>query len=127
MPTLAISIDVPPTGELATSGQGASLTAAQTDEEMNARRKFLDIVSPYFQSLTDKPPRRTGNVFRVELLGRGVWSQLNHYLLFVNFDGEGEEIIPDIQQELLAKLPQGSKVSVVGAFEFLQAWSRSSD
>jgi hypothetical protein len=122
MATMAISIDLASVGELETSGEGTSPTDAQADEEMHARQKFLDIVSPYFESLPNRPLRRTGNVSRVELLGRGVWSQLNHYLLLVTVDS-GD---PRIEQELSAKLPQGSKVSVVGAFDFLQAWSRSS-
>jgi len=118
MATMAISIDLPPVGELETSGDGTSPTDAQMDEEMHARQKFLDIVSPYFESLPKRPLRRAGNVSRVELLGRRVWSELNHYLLLVTVDIGG---LP-IEQELSAKLPQGSKVSVVGDFEFLQAW-----
>jgi hypothetical protein len=85
-------------------------------EELRARQKFLDIVSPYLETLPNRPPRRSGNVSRVELLGGGVWSQL--YLLLVDVDiGE-----PRIDQELLAILPPGSKVSVVGAFDALQTW-----
>jgi hypothetical protein len=56
------------------------------------------------------------------LLGAKVWSQLNHYLLLVTIDiGDA-----GIEQDLLSKLPEGSKVSVVGAdFDFLQEWRRS--
>jgi hypothetical protein len=44
--TLAISIVFPPTGELETTGHGTSPTQAQMDEEMEARRNFIDTVSP---------------------------------------------------------------------------------
>ena len=112
MAIMIFSIDVPPEG--GTSGQTSA--DAQVGEE--ARQKFLDSISPYFESLPKRPLRRAGNVSRVELLGRRVWSELNHYLLLVTVDTGG---LP-IEQELSAKLPQGSKVSVVGDFEFLQAW-----
>lgn len=118
MATLAIRIDLPPVGELETSGDGTSPTDAQMAEETDARQNFLDLVSPFFESLPKRPPRRTGNVSRVELLGRGVWSQLNHYLLLVTIDS-GEA---GIDQELSTMLPRGSQVSVVGAFESLQTW-----
>ena len=118
MPTLAITIDVPPIGELEISGNGSSPTTAQMTEEKQARKKFLDLVSPYFESLPERPPRRAGNVSRVELLGRGTWSNFNHYLLLATVDiGES-----DIAPGLLKLLPEGSKVSVVGDFELLQEW-----
>ena len=118
MSTLTISIDLPPTGELEISGNGSSPTDDQMAEELRARQKFLDIVSPYLETLPNRPPRRSGNVSRVELLGGGVWSQLNRYLLLVDVDiGE-----PRIDQELLTILPKESKVSVVGAFDALQTW-----
>ena len=121
MSTLTISIHLPPTGELETSGDGSSPTEAQMAEEMQARQKFLDIVSPFFEKLPNRPPHRSGNVSRVELLGGGVWSRLNRYLLLVTVDiGE-----PRIDQELLAILPPGSKVSVVGAFDAMQTWTHA--
>jgi hypothetical protein len=122
MATMAISIDLPPVGEIETSDQfQGSPTDAQMDEEMNARQKFLDIVAPYFASLPNRPLNRLSNVSRVELLGTGEWSRLNHYLVLLTVDfGD-----PRIQQELLAKLPGGSKLSVVGPFDSLQTWSRS--
>ena len=49
MPTLAITIDVPPIGELEISGNGSSPTNAQMAEEKQARKKFLDVVSPYLR------------------------------------------------------------------------------
>ena len=110
MAIVAISIDVPPEG--GTSGQ-TSPPDAQVGEE--ARQKFLDSISPYFESLPKRPLRRTGNVTRVELLGS---SQLNHYLLLITFD------LPfPLIQELSTKLPPGSQVSLVGEFDLLQAWS----
>ena len=72
MATLAISIVLPPTGELETTGDGTSPTQDQMDEEMKARRDFVDIVSPYLKSLPERSPHRSGNVSRVELLGRDV-------------------------------------------------------
>jgi hypothetical protein len=118
MATLVISIDLPPDGELEISGKGSSPTDAQMAEEKQVRQKFLDTVSQYFESLPNRPPHRQGNVSRVELLGRTVWSQLNHYLLLVTIDiGE-----TGIDKELAAMLPPGSKVSVVGSFGSLQTW-----
>jgi len=115
---LAISIVLPPTGELETTGDGTSPTQAQMDEEMEARRNFIDTVSPYLKSLPERPPHRAGNVSRVELLGRDVWSQLNRYLLLVTVDiGD-----PGIEQELSAFLPQGTQVSSLGDFDSLQEW-----
>ena len=84
--TLAISIDLPPTGELETSGNGSSPTDIQMAEEEKARQKFLDAVSPYLASVPKRPPHRQANVSSIELLGTGVWSQLNHYLLLVTVD-----------------------------------------
>jgi len=115
---LAISIVLTPTGELETTGDGTSPTQAQMDEEMEARRNFIDTVSPYLKSLPERPPHRAGNVSRVELLGRDVWSQLNRYLWLVTVDiGD-----PGIEQELSAFLPQGTQVSSLGDFDSLQEW-----
>jgi len=115
---VAIKVDLPPTGELETSGDGRAPTDAQMAEESQARQKFLDLVSPYLESLPKRPPRRAGNVSRVELLGRGVWSQLNHYLLLVTVDSG----IGGVEEELLALLPEGSEVAAVGSFSSLQEW-----
>jgi len=114
MAIMIFSIDVPPEG--GTSGQTSA--DAQVGEE--ARQKFLDSISPYFESLPKRPPRRTGNVTRVELLGCRDNSQFNHYLLLITFD------LPfSLIQELSAKLPPGSQVSVVGEFDLMQAWDRT--
>jgi hypothetical protein len=116
--TLAITIDLPPAGELEISGNGGSPTQAQMDEEMKARQNFIDLVSPYLESLPERPPRRAGNVSQVELLGRDVWSQLNHYLLLITID------ITDggIGADLTALLPPDAQVSVVGVVDPLQQW-----
>jgi hypothetical protein len=109
---------MPPTGELETSGDGSSPTQAQQDEEMKARQSFIDLVSPYLESLPERPPHRAGNVSEVELLGRDVWSELNHYLLLITID------ITDggIGQDLVALLPPGAQVSVVGVVDSLREW-----
>ena len=120
MAELAILVDVPPTGELETKGSGASPTDAQMAEEMAARQKFLDLISPYLASLPNRPLNRRSNVSQVELLGGSEWSQLNHYLLRITVDlGDAE-----IGQELSTKLPAGSKMSVGGPFEAVKTWTR---
>ena len=83
MATLAISIDLPPAGELETAGNGTSPTQAQMDEETRARHHFVDTVTSYLKSLPETSPHRAGNVTRVVLLGRNVFTQFNHYLLHV--------------------------------------------
>jgi hypothetical protein len=116
--TLAISIDLPPTGELETTGNGTSPTQPQMDEETRARQRFVDTVASYLKSLTETSPHRTGNVTRVELLGRNVFSKLNHYLLLVTVDiGD-----PGIEGRLSALLPQGTQISVVGEFTPVREW-----
>jgi hypothetical protein len=118
MGTLAISISAPPSGELETSRNGSSPTAAQMDEELQVRQKFLKIVAPYLTSLPERSAQRLGNVSHVELLGHTVWSQLNHYLLLVTVDiGD-----PGIDQQLSTLLPQGSQVSVTGYFGGIEDW-----
>ena len=116
--TLAISIDLPPTGELETAGNGSSPTQAQMDEETRARQRFVDIVASYLKSLPRTPAHRAGNVTRVELLGRNVFSQLNHYLLLVTVDiGD-----PGIEGHMAALLPHGTQISVVGEFTPVREW-----
>ena len=116
--TLAISIDLPPTGELETTGNGTSPTQPQMDEETRARQRFVETVASYLKSLTETPPHRAGNVTRVELLGRNVFSKLNHYLLLVTVDiGD-----PGIGGHLAGLLPQGTQISVVGEFTPVREW-----
>ena len=118
MATLAITIDLPPTGKLETTGNGAAPTQRQMDEESQARQYFVDTVASYLKSLPSVPPHAVGNVSRVELLGRNVWSQLNHYLLLVTVDIGN----PGIEGHLSALLPHGARISVVGEFAPVQAW-----
>jgi hypothetical protein len=121
MATLAISVVLPPAGELETTGDGTSPTQSQMDEEMKARQDFIDTVSPYLKSLPERSPHRAGNISRVELLGRDVWSELNRYLLLVSVDiGD-----PGVEQELSALVPQGTQVSGLGDFNSLQEWPES--
>ena len=118
MATTTIRIDLPPVGELETSGDGRSPTDAQMAEETKARQDFLDILSPYVAEVLSRPLRRAGNVTHVQLLGGDVWSQLNHYLLLVTTDSAA----PRFAGELLALLPEGSQASDLGAFGPLQEW-----
>ena len=118
MATLVISIDLPPTGALETTRNGTSPTQSQMDEETKTRQHFVDTVASYLESLPRTPPHAAGNVTRVELLGRNVFSQLNHYLLLVTVDiGD-----PGIEGRLSALLPQGTQISVVGEFTPVQEW-----
>lgn len=118
MATMAIRIDLPPSGELETSGDGSSPTDAQMAEEEKARQKFLDAVSPFLSSVPKRPPHAFGNVSKIELLGASVWSQLNHYLLLLEVDiGD-----PRIDKDLTALLPQGSSMTTIGAYESLRTW-----
>jgi hypothetical protein len=118
MHTLAISIDMPPKGELEKSGDGPELTDGQMAEEMAARQDFLDLITPFLQALPGRPPHREGNVSRAELLGASTWTQLNHYLLILDVDIGGAEI----GTQLMQLLPAGAQVSVRGEFESLQVW-----
>jgi len=56
MAAMAISIDLPPVGELETSGNGSSPTDAQMAEEEKVRQKFLDAVSPFLASVPKRRP-----------------------------------------------------------------------
>jgi hypothetical protein len=88
------------------------------DEETKASRSFIDLVSAYLEPRPARPPRRAGNVSQVELLGRDVWSQLNHYLLLITIhitDG-------GIGADLAAMLPPGAQVPVAGVVDSLQQW-----
>jgi len=91
--TFAVSIDLPPDGEI-----------------------DLDIVSPYLQSLTTRPLSRTGNVSCVELLGP---SGSAHYLLLVTVDVPAPL---GIDERFLALLPEGSKMSVVNEYGSAHQW-----
>lgn len=114
--TLAIRIDMPPTGELETTGDGKSPTQAQMDEEFQARQKFIDTVSPLFKAAAGRL-LRTGVVSQIELLGHEEWGQLNHYLVLVRVAAGGTGI-PGAISELL---PPDAQVSVVN-LTTLQDW-----
>jgi len=118
MGTLIVQIDVPPVGELETSGDGASPTQEQMDEEQAARDETIGMLSPYLESLPKRPPHRSGNVSRVQLLGKHSWSELNHYALIVGVDiGD-----PGLEQGLLDVLPEGSTVAVHADLSVLDEW-----
>lgn len=123
MGTLIVEIDVPPVGELETSGDGTSPTQEQMDEEQAARDKTLDALRPYLRSLPERPPHRSGNVSHVQLLGNNTWSNLNHYALLVTVDiGD-----PGIEQGLRDVLPEGSEVVVRADFTTLDEWPAVED
>jgi hypothetical protein len=123
MNRLVVKIDAPPQGELETSGNGTSPTDDQMAEEQRYRQGFVDGVSPYLESLPNRPPHRAGNVSRVELLGRDVWSEMNHYLVVLHVDIGNVDL-----SELPAHLPPGSEVNVVGGdYQPISEWSSSPD
>ena len=118
MSNLVVQIDVPAVGELEVTGQGSHPTDAQMAEETAARERTVDSLRPYLSSLPKRPPRRAGNVTRVELLGGNTWSKLNHYTVLVTVDiGD-----PGLEEELTRILPEGSTVVVRGTFESLEEW-----
>jgi hypothetical protein len=118
MSTLIVHIDVPPVGELETTGNGSNPTDEQMAEETAAREETLDVLRPYLASLPDRPPHRSGNVSRAQLFGGNVWSELNHYAVLVTVDiGD-----PGLEGALLRILPEGSKVEVTGDLQTLDEW-----
>src|SRR6266511_6053204 len=116
MPTVAIRIDMPPKGILEVTGDGSAPTDEQMREELEDRQEFLDAVVPTLASLPGRPPRRAGNVERVELLGTDVWSEVNHYLLLVTVD------IGDPGIDFASLLPAGGEAAMVGSYASLQSW-----
>jgi hypothetical protein len=87
-------------------------------EELAARERVLGALRPYLSQLPSRPPHRSGNVSRVELLGANTWSNLNHYAVIVTVDiGD-----PGLEDGLRAVLPEGSQVTVKGGFEALEQW-----
>jgi hypothetical protein len=118
MSDLIVHIDVPAVGELELTGDGSNPTDAQMAEETAARERILDVLRRYLSSLPERPPRRAGNVSRVELLGGNTWSKLNHYAVLVRVDiGD-----PGLEEELKPILPEGSTILVRGTFESLEEW-----
>ena len=115
MPTVVIKIDAPPTG-IEVTGDGTSPTDEQMKEEMDARQAFIDRISSELAALPTRPPHRAGNVSRVELLGTGIWSEMNHYLLLVDVD------IGDPRIDLATLLPEGSESAIIGAYSPLETW-----
>lgn len=123
MGTLMVQIGVPPVGELETSGDGTSPTQEQMDEEQAARDKTIGALRPYLESLPKRPPHRSGNVSRVQLLGKNTWSNLNQYALVIGVDiGD-----PGIKEGLLDVLPEGSTVDVHDDFTVLDEWPGEDD
>jgi hypothetical protein len=117
MATAVYRIDAPPTGVEKTDG-GSQPTDEQMAEEQQARQAFLDAVSPHLAALPSAPPRRSGNVIKVELLAADSWSNLNHYLLMVTTDIGAPNIAFD------SFLPTGTTISeiVSGDYKPLAQW-----
>jgi hypothetical protein len=123
MSILIVHIDVPPSGELEVTGDGSSPTDEQMAEETAARERILDALQPYLSSLPERPPHRSGNVSRVQLLGEDTWSNMNHYAAIVTVDiGD-----PGLKEGLLGVLPDGSTVDVKGGFGDLEEWPASTE
>jgi hypothetical protein len=116
MATVVIRIELPPKGELETSGDGTSTTQDQMNEEMQIRQDFIDSIAPVLTSLLERPVSRAGNVSEVHLLGTDVWSQMNHYLLLVLVD------IGDPGIDLASLVPDGGEATVVGSYSALRQW-----
>ncbi|MFI5823771.1 hypothetical protein ACIA8I_32510 [Streptomyces rishiriensis] len=109
------SIVAPPTGTEIT-GDGSSLTDEEMAQEKEARQAFLDAVSSHLAALPAQLPEHSGDVSKVELLGGGVWSQLNQYLLLVTGDD-------DPRIEFDSFMPPGTTVTrVAGDLIPLSKW-----
>jgi hypothetical protein len=123
MGRVVVKIDAPAQGELETGGNGTSPSDEQMAEEQRIRQSFVDGLSPYLESLPKRPFHRAGNVSHVELLGKGIWSQMNHYLLVLEVDIGNVDL-----SELAAHLPPGSEMTVVGGdYRTLNEWTRADD
>jgi|tagenome__1003787_1003787.scaffolds.fasta_scaffold20359001_3 hypothetical protein len=105
------SVDMPPQG-IEVTGEGTSPSDEQMQEEQAARQKFRDFTEPRLEALLSRPLRRSGNVTSVELIGEGVWSKLNHYLVIVTTD------IGDPGLDWTDVVPPGADVSVLAAGEY---------
>ncbi len=114
----SIKVDMPPKGKLEKGEHTGELTDEAMQEELEYRQEFLDYVSPKLAALPGRPSRRSGNVSRVELHGADKWSTLNHYLLRVMVDIGGPGFKPE------EVLPPEAEVTVVGAYDLLDAWPK---
>ena len=114
----SIKVDMPPKGALEEGEDSGELTDEAMDEERRYRQEFLDYVSPKLAALPGRPPRRSGNVTRVEIHGADKWSTLNPYLLRVMVDIGG----PGFKVEEV--LPPEAEVTVIGAYDLLDAWPK---
>jgi len=120
MGTVVFKIDLPAIG-IEQTGEGSSPTDEQMQEEQQARDAFLGAIGPKLAALPERPPRRAGNVSRVELLGTDIWSEMNHYLLLVGVDiGD-----PDLG-ELESAMPAGTDMTRIGTYRSIQVWPEES-
>jgi hypothetical protein len=113
MPTVAIRIDVPPQ-LMGTAQEGCPPGDAQMTQDMVRQNAFVEAVSGILAALPERPPRRSGNVSDVELLGT-----VDHYLLLVSVD------IGNLDLDLSAVLPPGADYSVVGGYDPIESWPSS--
>lgn len=116
MATIVIRIDMP-TG-IDVTGGGTSLSDAEMEALQKERQEFQDLIGPYLAGLPERPPRRAGNVHRVELLGATTLPDLNRYLALISVDIGN----PDFAGELKELLPPKAEISVIGDYGRLQAW-----
>jgi hypothetical protein len=113
MGTIVVRIDMP-----ASDGGGSAPTDEQMEQEQEARQKFLDELAPKLEALVNRPPRRAGNIVRIELLGGNEWSTLNRYLLLISTDiGE-----PDLGLADLVPAGGDAEVLASGSYRSLQQW-----
>jgi hypothetical protein len=98
-----------------------------SDEELARRQdeqqRIIDDVTPFLESLPERPLRRYGNVSAVTLLGGDVSSGRWSLLVLVDVDSSD----PGIQDGLAEVLPKGSEVSILGSFGEIGVWPPPAD
>jgi hypothetical protein len=105
-------IEMPPV-----KGSGSTPTDEEMQAEQEAHERFMEAIGPKLKGLASQPPRRTGNIVRIELFGGGEWSMLNQYLLMVTTD------IGEPRIDWAELVPDGGKSSVVATgLRHVQTW-----
>jgi hypothetical protein len=98
-----------------------------SDEDVARRQdeqqRIIDDVTPFLESLPERPLRRYGNVGAVTLLGGDVSSGRWSLLVLVDVDSTD----PGLQDGLAKVLPKGSEVSILGSFGEIGVWPPPAD